>query len=82
MESYKGNMGSKAWKTDFEVAIFSNLYEKKIIVYTLRNELDIQKCGEIIPLDNEETNEEIILLFSGNERNGHWEVLKEHSKII
>ena len=79
-EDYEKRMSKDGeYGTDFELAMFVNLYETKVILYMLTEDKKFVKTGTFIPLGSEEmeTQNFFKLLFSGNKRSGHFEVLED-----
>ena len=80
-EHYKNVMGKDSeYGTDFEIAMFAILYEVKVVLYIQENEC-YKVVGELVPpTENSNIQEHIMVLFSGSERSGHFDVLQYKHK--
>lgn len=69
---------NKTYGTEFEISVLSALYGIRIIIFL--NENSFYKVMETFNLDN--SDECVMILFSGNRDGGHFEVLQFNEKII
>ena len=81
-EHYKKHMGAEGiLGTDFQVAMFANLYEIKIQLYRMNETSGYEQSYQFDPIDSPDVKPVIKILFTGDKRDGHFEILQHAEEI-